>query len=261
MVSFSSGRSVLLAILFLPVAYLGVALAIYTVRALVLAAAPVDEELARRGRSALLGHTIRQGFAWTVGPLERMLDRRGASPDSLTLGGATLCGIGSIVVAAGDLTIGGLLVLFSACLDFLDGRIARRRGISDRGGEFLDSTMDRWSDAFCFGAAAFLLRDNAWNLGAALVAFGAAAVVPYARAKAEALGSDLRGGLMQRPERIVLYSGAAIFGDWLDRLWPGNAAHPTFTLTIWILAAATAATAVGRTRNGLRTIRKDTRRR
>ncbi len=252
------GRPLVLFVLLSPLVALLVGLFTYAVRALVLGNAPIDLETDRRGRSALLGRTIRQGFAWTAGPVERGLLASGVSPDDLTLVGGGVCCLGAVAVAAGDLTVGGLLVLASAGLDFLDGRVARTRGVASRGGEFFDSTLDRYSDAFCFGAAAFLLRDEPWNLVMALVAFGAAAIVPYARAKAEALGAELRNGLMQRPERVVLYSAAAIFSAPLDDLLrpaaPG-VSYPTFTAAIWFLAIATAATAVARTREGLRRIR------
>lgn len=232
-------------------------MAVYAVRALVLRNAPVDEELARRGSSALLGATVRQGFAWTAGPVERFFLRGETSPDALTLGGALVGAAGALLVAAGDLTVGGLLVLVSGGFDFLDGRVARGRGVSSRSGEFLDSTVDRWSDALCFGAAAFLMREEPWCLLAALVAFGSAAVVPYARAKAEALGVHLRSGLMKRPERVVLYSAAAIFSAALDPLWPSSvtAVHPTFAAGIAFLAVATLGTALARTREGLRRVR------
>lgn len=251
------GRSLVLVLLLVPLAGLLAGLAVYAVRARLLGGAPVDEEVQGRGSSALLGSTLRQGFAWTAGPVERFFLRSGASPDALTMAGALLCCSGALLVAVGDLTVGGLAVLASAGFDFLDGRIARRRGVSSRAGEFLDSTVDRWSDAFCFGAAAFLMRDEAWCLAASLVAFGASAVVPYARAKAEALGVSLKNGLMQRPERVVLYSAAAIFSAPLDALWPARAglAHPTFAAAIVFLAVATLATAFARTREGLRRVR------
>ncbi len=257
-----SGRTVLIVALLLPLAWTLAAVAIYALRRL-LGTAPVDEELARRGRSALLGHTVRQGFAWSMNPWERLFLDGGVSPDALTLAGLVMCGAGSIMIAADDLTVGGLLVLGSSVFDFLDGRIARRRGIANPGGEFLDSTLDRYSDAFCFGAAAFLLRDDPWSLAAALTALGAAGIVPYARAKAEALGQELKSGLMQRPERVVLLSAAAIFSAPLDARWPASmqAAHPTFAAMIWLLAAATLATALSRTRDGLRLLRGPSNRR
>jgi CDP-diacylglycerol---glycerol-3-phosphate 3-phosphatidyltransferase len=255
--STTSTRTFVLAIYLLPFVYLLVGLAVYAVRALVFHNAPVDAEQERRGSSAILGSTLRQGFAWTALPLERLFISGGVRPDTLTLAGLFLCFLGSVTIALGDLTGGGLLVLGSSGFDFLDGRVARKLGSSNRGGEFLDSTLDRYSDALCFGAAAFLLRDNPWNLTAALVAFGAAGIVPYARAKAEALGADLKSGLMQRPERVVIYSAAAIFSVPLDTLFPSTwqSAHPTFAAMIWFQAIATAITAVSRTRDGLRQIR------
>jgi len=251
------GRSVVVAILFLPVVYLIAAISLYALRARLRGDAPVDEELAARGKSVLLGHTIRQGFAWAAGPLERLFLRGSVSPDALTLAGCAVCCSGALLVAAGDLTVGGLLVLASSGFDFLDGRLARGRGLSSRAGEFLDSTLDRYSDAFCFGAAAFLFREEPWHLTAALLAFGAAGIVSYARAKAESLGVPLRGGLMQRPERVVLYSTVAIFSAPLDALWPAalQAGHPTFAATIWFLALATAGTALSRTRQALAILR------
>ena len=48
------------------------------------------------------------------------------------------------------------------------------RGVASAAGEFLDSTLDRYADAFCFGAAAFLLRGEPLALAASLAAFGAA---------------------------------------------------------------------------------------
>lgn len=251
------GRTLVLALLLFPFAWLLAGLTVYAVRERILGNAPVDDEVAGRGRSAILGGTLRQGFAWTAGPVERFFLRSGASPDALTLAGAAMGAAGAVAVAAGDLTVGGLAVLGASAFDFLDGRIARTRGLSNAAGEFLDSTVDRYSDAFCFGAAAFLMRDEPWSLAAALVAFGATAVVPYARAKAEALGIQLRSGLMQRPERVVLYSAAAIFSGPLDALWPAwvGSRHPTFAVAIAVLAVATTGTALARTRDGLRRIR------
>ncbi|MFN2426483.1 MAG: CDP-alcohol phosphatidyltransferase family protein [Candidatus Binatia bacterium] len=254
--SVSLDRIVIVGLLVSPLVYVVVGVIVYAVRAM-LGNAPVDAELARRGHSALLGSTVRQGFAWAAGPLERLFAAGGASPDTLTMAGFAMCCLGAFTIGAGDLTVGGLLVLGSSGFDFLDGRVARRRGVANRGGEFLDSTLDRFSDALCFGAAAFLFRDSPWNLTAALVAFGAAGIVPYARAKAEALGSDLRSGLMQRPERLVLYSAASILSAPLDGLWPASlqGSYPTFAAMTWFIALATAATAIARTREGLRLIR------
>lgn len=252
------GRTLVFALLAFPVAYLIGGIAVYAIRDRLFGSAPVDSEIAKRGESALLGRTLRQGFAWTAAPVERWILASGATPDALTWFGCAVCCTGALAIAAGDLTIGGMLVLSSAGFDYLDGRVARQRGKASPAGEFLDSTLDRFSDAACFAAAAFLFRERPLALAAALVATGAASIVPYARAKAEGLGLELKGGLMQRPERIVIYSAAAIFAGVLDGLWPVSLrdGHPTFALVVAFLAVATAATAATRTRDGWRALRR-----
>lgn len=252
------GRTLVLSFFVIALVTLIAALAIHAFRGFFSGNAAADAELARRGRSFLLGDTIRQGFAWWIGPFERWLAAGSVSPDTLTVAGCVACCSGALLVGAGDLTVGGFVVLASSAFDFVDGRIARRRGIANRGGEFLDSTADRYADAFCFGAAAFLLRENAWHLSAALLAFGATLIVSYTRAKAEALGVPLRGGLMQRAERVVLYSAAAIFGAVLDPMWHGvvSTQYPTFVAMVWFLALATTGTAISRTRDGLLRVRE-----
>jgi CDP-diacylglycerol--glycerol-3-phosphate 3-phosphatidyltransferase len=238
-------------LLLLPFAWLLVGLAVYPLLASGGRIA-ADEELSRRGNSAVLGATIRNAFAWTAGPAERFFVRAGISANALSVAGCVLCAVGGVAIGAGELLFGGLLVLESSLFDYLDGRIARAHGTSNPAGEFLDSTLDRYADAFCFGGAAFLLRANAWNLIAALVALAATAIVPYARAKSASLGRDLKTGTMQRAERVVLLSGAAIFSTPLDWLCPASMqdAHPTLAAMIWFLAISTAWTAIGRTRDG-----------
>lgn len=239
-----------------PIVYFVAALVWYAVRSRG-DGAPFDRELAARGRSFLLGHTIRQGFAWSMTPIEAALLRASVAPDTLTVAGCVLCCVGALVLACGDVTVGGMLILGSAAFDFLDGRLARRLGLSTKAGEFLDSTLDRYADAFCFGGAAFFFRDRPWMLAASLTAFGASAIVPYARAKADSLGVAMRSGLMQRPERIVLFGVSAIFGAVLDWCWPASMRdlHPTFASAVCFLAVATAGTAVARTREALRRLR------
>jgi CDP-diacylglycerol--glycerol-3-phosphate 3-phosphatidyltransferase len=65
-----------------------------------------------------------------------------------------------------------------------------------------------------------------------LAALGLSMLISYERAKAEALGFDARGGLMERAERMVLL-GVALF---LHLLVPA----------LWIMVVLTAVTAVHR---------------
>ena len=88
-------------------------------------------------------------------------------------------------------------------LDMLDGRIARASGRQSAAGALYDSVADRWAEAFVFTGLAWYLRASPWML-ASLGAGFASMMVSYTRARGEGLGLSLRGGVMQRAERIIL---------------------------------------------------------
>ncbi len=63
--------------------------------------------------------------------------------------------------------------------------------------------------------------------------FAAAALVSYERAKAESLGFDARGGLMERAERFILLGFGLLFSELLIGV-------------LWVMLVATSGTAVYR---------------
>jgi CDP-diacylglycerol--glycerol-3-phosphate 3-phosphatidyltransferase len=84
--------------------------------------------------------------------------------------------------------------------------LAKASGTSSQRGAFFDSTVDRITDAMLLGGIAWYLADVD-SPRAALLPFAVssvASVISYQRAKAESLGLDAKGGLMERAERIVL---------------------------------------------------------
>lgn len=94
-----------------------------------------------------------------------------------------------------------LVLLASAFLDGLDGYIARKRGLKTPFGAFLDSTVDRISDALYTCTLAIV---GVADVALTYVLLAAEYVVSYARARAESLGASLAGvGLMERGERTV----------------------------------------------------------
>lgn len=48
------------------------------------------------------------------------------------------------------LSLAGWFVLLGGAADIFDGRVARARGITNDRGAFLDSTLDRFAEAFAF---------------------------------------------------------------------------------------------------------------
>ncbi len=98
-------------------------------------------------------------------------------------------------------------------MDMLDGSVARLSGRTSVFGAFLDSTFDRLAEALILGAIGVTLAEDgdAWAVALTFLALTGSFLVSYTRARAEGLGIDSnKGGLMSRPERLVLI-GAAIF--------------------------------------------------
>lgn len=122
-----------------------------------------------------------------------------------------------------ELWVAGALVFIAFGLfDPLDGQLARYQGSVSRFGAWLDSTLDRAAEAVIFGAVGvvFAREGNEIAVAACFAALGGSFLVSYARARAEGLGiPGGSGGLMGRPERLVLL-GAGLFlggvGDVLE---------------------------------------------
>ena len=156
----------------------------------------------------------RKGVDQVVRPIGRDLYRAGVRPDHLTGIGLVMSMAAAVAIALGSLRLGLVLFILAGIPDLLDGQVAKAGGVASKRGAFFDSTADRVTDAFLLGGiAVFVAREH----GAAWVAlpyavFAAGAVISYMRAKAESLGYDAKGGLMERAERLIIL-GAALFFD------------------------------------------------
>src|SRR5688500_8999641 len=171
---------------------------------------PIDPEVARRPKTILLGHWVRDWIMWVIGPMERGFVRAGLSPDIFNFVGAMLGLAAGVAFATGAFTLAGWLVLLGGAADIFDGRIARARGLANKYGEFLDSTLDRFSETFAYTGLALRLAHTPWMALATALALGGSMLVSYTRAKGEALGVSCKGGIMQRAERLVLLALAAL---------------------------------------------------
>jgi CDP-diacylglycerol--glycerol-3-phosphate 3-phosphatidyltransferase len=140
-------------------------------------------------------------------PAVQVLERCGIHPDTLTISGTLLLvGVG-VIFALGYIALGGWLVLVVAPMDVLDGALARALGKESRFGAFLDSTLDRISDAaLILGLTAHYLRQDAHYVEVALLLVSLVGVmmISYTRARAEALGFPCKIGLLTRLERILI---------------------------------------------------------
>jgi CDP-diacylglycerol--glycerol-3-phosphate 3-phosphatidyltransferase len=169
----------------------------------------------------------------TVG---RVIGATGISPNGLTMLGLLLNAITGAIIAAGWFLPGGIALLVASAFDMLDGAVARATGKTTRFGAFLDSVVDRYSEAVVLIGLIYVLArtGDAMLVAGAAIALVGSLLVSYARARAEGLGLDCEVGMLQRPERVILLALGLMVADVL--LAP----------VIWILAVVTNVTVVQR---------------
>jgi len=158
------------------------------------------------------------------------------TPNALTFLGLAICAGSAVLIALGFLIAGGIVLLLASGFDILDGALARVTGRVQRYGAFLDSTTDRYAECFTYIALLyyFLLHTHT-TVEPMLVtlALTGSLLVSYVRARAQSLGFAADGGLLARPERVVI----TVIGLVLT---------PTLYWALWVLAVLTNVTAVQR---------------
>ena len=174
------------------------------------------------------------GRGWISAPLTHIagwLESTGISPNALTAIGFLLTVVVAIVLATGNLLWGGLLLIFAALFDTLDGALARHAGKTSVFGAFFDSVMDRFSESVTLIALVYYYSSQPNGqvpvLLLALSMMGSL-MVSYTRARAEAVQIECKEGFFQRTERIVVLIFGLVTGWMLPVLWV-LAIFPNFT--------------------------------
>jgi phosphatidylglycerophosphate synthase len=217
------------------------AFVVYSVRC-ALGRAPVVHNVKH---NQLLGPFFARFLVWMIGPLERLLFGR-VSPNVITGASLLLCGIAGAAAALGHLAGAVWLYVFAGVLDVLDGRLARLADQQTAAGALFDSVSDRWGELFVFTGYVWLLHDSPWLL-AVIAAVGGSMMVSYTRARAEGLGVELSGGVMQRAERITLVAGGTLIAAWYGSdVETASLVESIIGITMLICGLASTATAVSR---------------
>lgn len=156
------------------------------------------------------------------------------NPNLFTLLGFFVTLLASFLVLRGFWFWAGLAIVVSGLFDLMDGVIARRLKKVTLFGAFFDSVMDRYSDLLFL--MALLIRYLIEGLlGMAILAAAVSvgtALIPYIRARAEAIQIPCDVGLMERAERIILLSLGLLL-NWMGPI-------------LWIMAILTHLTALQR---------------
>jgi CDP-diacylglycerol--glycerol-3-phosphate 3-phosphatidyltransferase len=160
-------------------------------------------------------------------PPARLLVRLGVTPDAVTVAGTVAtCAVALTLFPLGLLWPGAVALGALVCADALDGTMARLTGKTSKFGAFLDSTLDRVSDAAVMGGLTIFLarQGQVWGVVGGTAALALGGVVPYARARAEALGFSAAVGIAERSDRLIVALVAA-FATGVGAPW-------------WVLAGA-----------------------
>ncbi|OHE57785.1 MAG: hypothetical protein A2Z47_04580 [Thermodesulfovibrio sp. RBG_19FT_COMBO_42_12] len=163
--------------------------------------------------SAKLGHFLDT-------PLRPVAKRIPFSPNILTIIGFLITVLAAFIIPY-NIRLGGVVILIGGLFDMLDGIVARVGGKTTKFGAFLDSVLDRYSDAAIFLAVSWYLAEKGDHTGAflSLGTLVGAFLISYTRARAEGLGESCHTGIMERPERIILLIFAALTGWITPVLW------------------------------------------
>ncbi|MCD9622615.1 CDP-alcohol phosphatidyltransferase family protein [Rhabdothermincola salaria] len=168
-------------------------------------------------------------------PVGRNLRRTGISADHLTALGMVMAAGAAVAIATGNLHVGLLLLVLTGLPDALDGAVAKAAGTAGPRGAFFDSVADRISDSLLLVGVAWYLATTEGGLMPLLpmAVLAASLVISYERAKAESLGFNAKGGVMERAERIVVLGLGLLFEALLIPV-------------LWVMLALTLLTAVQR---------------
>lgn len=182
---------------------------------------------------------------WTkvISPVARLLLRLGVSPDAVTLVGTLGVAFGALwFFPRGQLLAGVLVITAFVFSDLIDGHMARLSGTSSKWGAFLDSTLDRLGDAAIFGGLVMYYvgpGDDERLAALALYCLVMGSVTSYARARAESLGMEAKGGIAERADRLVAILVMTGLSAIFDLPW-------FIPLTLGVLAIASTVTVVQR---------------
>lgn len=173
-----------------------------------------------------------------VVPVGAAVGRAGVTPNMVSVAGFGITMLAAVLISSGRWMPAGLVLIAGSLLDMLDGAVARATGKGSRAGAFLDSTLDRFSDAAVFaGLIWFYARgQGVWAVtvgpsvarepaevhylgaGLALLCLVLSLMVSYVRARAEGLGFTCDVGIAERPERIVIVCAGLILNQMIPAL-------------------------------------------
>ncbi|BDZ72037.1 archaetidylinositol phosphate synthase [Methanobacterium petrolearium] len=149
---------------------------------------------------------LRPQFQRLISPLASKISLH---PNILTIIGLLVSLLAAYAFSQKNLLAGALLILLSGFFDVIDGAVARNNNTKSKFGGLLDSTSDRFADAFIIIGIIYGGYVNwLWGVLALIASFS----VSYVRARAEVEGIKCDVGIAERAERLVIILAGAFIG-------------------------------------------------
>jgi len=141
-----------------------------------------------------------------IDPISRLLGRLGIQPNLLSVIGFLTASSAGALIAVGYFFHGGWLFFLSGPFDALDGALARTVGLESRFGAFLDSFLDRYSEAVVLCGILYwaISHEKPIIIMLTFLTLVGSFMVSYSRARAEGLRISCKVGLFTRLERFIV---------------------------------------------------------
>ena len=171
--------------------------------------------------------SLKPRFNALLRPLVSPLAAIGVHPNHLTVAGVVFFSGGALLAQKGSWKASFWFVLIGGILDGLDGVLARETGRKSVFGAILDSSCDRLTEIFLlfgvlgyfltapivsFSKASLSLRERAWGIIFCYAAVTMSLMVSYVKARCEGENIVCNRGILQRPERIILFCAGLLSG-------------------------------------------------
>lgn len=148
--------------------------------------------------------------------LDPLAGRMGVNPNIITILGVLVSVVAAFMFAIGNLLLGAIFIGLGGFVDILDGAVARKQKKTTPFGGVLDSTMDRFADAFILIG---IIYGGFVDPLIGILALHASITVSYVRARAESEEIKCDVGIAERPERLVILMAGAFLGYLINPLF------------------------------------------
>ena len=127
----------------------------------------------------------------------------GIKPNVLSIIGLLVVTLGCYLLFIDLKTLGAIVIFLGSAIDGLDGPLARKTNTMSDKGALIDSFIDRIGELFIWSVVAIKFTDSDFHLFIIFLVLSGSTLVPYLRARGEALGINNKVGIAARPERVI----------------------------------------------------------